>query len=93
MQGGEKDEMMDNTFTSTITRGGHSKFGMTEENMKAIKPHYKPMYVNCNKGREGYFGWFGYGGSVMNFNPELEIGFGYVPFNFVDIDMVNKRGA
>ena len=35
----------------------------------------------------------GFGGSVFNYNPELEIGFGYVPFNFIDMDMTNKRGA
>ena len=29
--------------------------------------------------RLGYFGWDGFGGSVMQWHPELEIGFGYVP--------------
>ena len=28
-------------------------------------------------GRDGYYGWFGYGGSVFEWNPELKIGFGY----------------
>ena len=27
--------------------------------------------------REGYFGWFGYGGSVLQWNPSLKIGFAY----------------
>ena len=29
--------------------------------------------------RLGYFGWDGFGGSVMQWHPELKIGFGYVP--------------
>jgi len=28
-------------------------------------------------GRDGYYGWFGYGGSVFEWNPDLKIGFGY----------------
>ena len=31
-----------------------------------------------NKNREGYFGWFGYGGSIMQWHPELKIGFAFV---------------
>ena len=38
-------------------------------------------------------GWMGMGGSVFNWHPALEIGFGYVPFDCIVIDMVNKRGA
>lgn len=30
-------------------------------------------------GRDGYFGWFGYGGSVFQWHPDLNIGFGYTP--------------
>ena len=32
-----------------------------------------------NSGRSGFFGWQGYGGSVFQWHPELQIGFGYVP--------------
>ena len=45
-------------------------------------------------GREGYVGWSGYGGSVMQWNPTLKIGFGYVPFDqFIptDIDCVRAK--
>ena len=28
-------------------------------------------------GRDGYYGWFGYGGSVFEWHPDLQIGFGY----------------
>ena len=29
--------------------------------------------------RIGYYGWDGLGGSVMQWNPDLKIGFGYIP--------------
>ena len=32
-------------------------------------------------GRDGWYGWVGHGGSVMQWHPELKIGFGYVPTN------------
>lgn len=48
------------------------------------------MSVN---GREGFIGWMGYGGSVMQWHPELKIGFGYVPSDFNVLDFNNTRGA
>lgn len=30
-------------------------------------------------GRDGYYGWFGYGGSVFQWHPEYKIGFAYTP--------------
>ena len=30
-------------------------------------------------GRDVYYGWFGYGGSVFQWHPDLRIGFGYTP--------------
>jgi hypothetical protein len=61
--------------------------------MKTTKPHNKSVAVNLHTGRAGYMGWMGAGGSVFNWYPELEIGFGYVPFELIIIDMVNKRPA
>lgn len=43
-------------------------------------------------GREGYYGWFGYGGSVFQWNPELRIGFAFVPTSLHWYDMTNTRG-
>ena len=43
-------------------------------------------------GRDGYFGWFGYGGSVFQWNPELKIGFAYTPTLLHWFDMTNGRG-
>ena len=44
-------------------------------------------------GREGFIGWMGFGGSVMQWHPELKIGFGYVPFDLNYLDRRNVRGA
>ena len=30
-------------------------------------------------GRDGFYGWFGYGGSIFQWHPEFKIGFGYTP--------------
>ena len=45
------------------------------------------------EGREGFVGWAGLGGSVMQWHPELKIGFGYVPCDFNVLDFNNTRGA
>ena len=70
-------------------------------------PKYAPIYsilptnftqggVNkfgdYEEGREGYYGWFGYGGSVFQWNPDLRIGFAYVPSYLHALDMTNARG-
>jgi len=43
-------------------------------------------------GRDGYFGWFGYGGSVFQWNPELQIGFAYTPTMMEWYDISNNKG-
>ena len=32
-----------------------------------------------NKNREGYYGWFGIGGSILQWHPEMQIGFAFIP--------------
>ena len=49
--------------------------------------------IDMNKGREGYYGWFGYGGSVVQWHPELKIGFAFIPTLLTGVEMVNQRGA
>ena len=34
----------------------------------------------------------GFGGSIFQWHPELEIGFGYVPTSLYVIDLMNERG-
>jgi hypothetical protein len=46
-----------------------------------------------NKNREGYYGWHGIGGSIMQWHPELQIGFAFTPTHLDITDFVNARGA
>ena len=43
-------------------------------------------------GRDGYYGWFGYGGSVFQWHPDLRIGFAYTPTYLHAFDLTNNRG-
>jgi len=50
------------------------------------------MHEQMHDGREGFVGWIGHGGSVMQWHPETKVSVGYVPFDFLDTDYSNKRG-
>ncbi|TRY81200.1 hypothetical protein TCAL_09008 [Tigriopus californicus] len=43
--------------------------------------------------RDGYIGWFGLGGSVFQYHPENQIGFGYVPTLLHWEDVGGARGT
>ena len=46
-----------------------------------------------NKNRKGFYGWFGLGGSIVQWHPELQIGFAFIP-TFLNVpDLLNSRGA
>ena len=45
------------------------------------------------KNRDGYYGWFGFGGSVFQWHPEMRIGFAFVPTCLQTLDLTNARGA
>ncbi len=45
-----------------------------------------------NQGREGFYGWMGFGGSIFQWHPELEIGFAFVPTSLHVLDILNERG-
>ena len=45
-----------------------------------------------NDGREGFYGWMGFGGSIFQWHREHEIGFGYVPTSLHALDLFNERG-
>lgn len=49
--------------------------------------------TRLNNNRTGFYGWQGIGGSVMQWNPETKIGFGYVTSNMNLMDHYNTRGA
>ena len=42
-------------------------------------------------GRDGYYGWMGYGGSVFQWHPRLRIGIAYAPTILEWFDMENNK--
>ncbi len=51
-----------------------------------------PMEKGLVEGREGFFGWMGFGGSIFQWHPRLKIGFSFVPTSLNWLDLVNERG-
>lgn len=45
-----------------------------------------------NEGREGFYGWMGFGGSIFQWHPERDIGFAFVPTSLHVLDFLNERG-
>ena len=72
-------------FDTTFTQGGVARFSNVGANGSALDRA-------LNVGREGYYGWFGLGGSIFQWHPEHRIGFGYVPTSLNILDFVNERG-
>ena len=70
---------------TTFTQGGLAQFD-------SPNGFYTPLDVGLNRGREGFFGWMGLGGSIFQWHPELQIGFAYVPTSLNVLDIVNERG-
>lgn len=71
--------------TTTFTQGGVATFTETNENSAKRERDF-------NEGREGFFGWMGLGGSLFQWHPEHQIGFGYVPTSLNVLDLYNERG-
>ncbi len=68
-----------------FTQGGLNLFTMSG-------PTNSTSDKALNKGREGFYGWMGLGGSIFQWNPEYEIGFAFVPTALHVIDVFNERG-
>jgi len=68
-----------------FTQGGVNRFVET-------RPGDARILRSFNAGREGYFGWMGLGGSIFQWNPTHDIGFGYVPTSLHVLDLMNERG-
>ena len=69
-----------------FTKGGLCQFENLPDASDGEKEH-------LNKNREGFYGWFGHGGSIFQWHPELEIGFAFVPTVLNTVEMTNERGA
>ena len=59
-------------MSTTFTSGGVCKFINQD---KDVGEEFK------NSRRDGFIGWMGAGGSILQWHPELKIGFGYNPFD------------
>ena len=68
-----------------FTKGGVAKFGPVKNETKVDRTFYEK--------REGFFGWYGLGGSVMQWHPDLKIGFAYIPTLLSWVDMANNKGG
>ena len=73
------------SFMTHFSQGGVARFG----EVAATAPSFEK---GLNQGREGFYGWMGLGGSLFQWHPEHQIGFGYVPTSLNVIDLVNERG-
>jgi len=73
-------------FNTAFTQGGLAQFGDLDDSPKSLT-------AALNNGREGFYGWLGYGGSVFQWHPELRIGFAYVPTSLNALDFFNQRGT
>jgi hypothetical protein len=45
-----------------------------------------------NQGREGFFGWMGFGGSIFQWHPEQDISFAFVPMSLHILDFLYEQG-
>ena len=72
-------------FATTFTQGGVALFTAATHKRARIEKA-------LNTGREGFYGWMGLGGSLFQWHPQYQIGFGYVPTSLNVLDLVNERG-
>jgi CubicO group peptidase (beta-lactamase class C family) len=71
--------------TTSFTQGGVAQFA-------AADSHSTHSEKALNTGREGFYGWLGLGGSIFQWHPQSQVGFGYVPTSLNVLDLVNERG-
>ena len=71
---------------TNFTKGGINSF----EKMEYVS---KLEALQMFKNREGYFGWFGFGGSILMWHPYMKIGFAFIPTQLNTNDFFNTKGA
>ena len=64
----------------------YTKGGTHYYNSKLIESSLNYVEKNSFSLREGFYGWQGIGGAIMQWNPELKIAFAYVPRDMSLID-------
>lgn len=70
---------------TSFTQGGVNRFAEVGHDATALERAF-------NTGREGFFGWMGFGGSIFQWHPGHEIGFAFVPTALHVLDLLNERG-
>ncbi|WP_239017289.1 serine hydrolase domain-containing protein [Seongchinamella sediminis] len=68
-----------------FTQGGVDKFLPCDADSSRLERDF-------NEGREGFYGWMGFGGSIFQWHPGLDIGFAFVPTSLHALDLLNERG-
>jgi CubicO group peptidase (beta-lactamase class C family) len=76
---------MGGVFSTRFTQGGVNEFRACTAQSTKIEREF-------NEGREGFYGWMGLGGSIFQWHPELDIGFGFAPTSLHILDLLNERG-
>jgi CubicO group peptidase (beta-lactamase class C family) len=76
---------MGGLFSTRFTQGGVDQFTPCTADSTKIEREF-------NEGREGFYGWMGLGGSIFQWHPQLDIGFGFVPTSLHVLDILNERG-
>lgn len=78
-------ENMGGLFNTRFTQGGVNQFVQCTASSSALDRDF-------NQGREGFYGWMGLGGSIFQWQPQLDIGFGFVCTSLHVLDFFNERG-
>lgn len=84
---------------SIFTAGGLCYFDLEEiqkhprNEFFGNKPMTKDLEYQLHAHRKGYYGWVGAGGCILQWHAEKQIGFGYVPSDFMEMDFYNYRGS
>ena len=68
-----------------FTQGGLALFSECDRDSSKLERDF-------NQGREGFYGWMGLGGSILQWHPRLDIGFAFVPTSLHVLDLLNERG-
>lgn len=70
---------------TTFTQGGVARFDSPVSGADVLER-------SLNRGREGFYGWMGLGGSIFQWHPASKVGFAFVPTSLHVIDFLNERG-
>lgn len=79
------EAMMGAAMLTRFTQGGVDCF-------QPCGPDSSRLERAFNEGREGFYGWMGFGGSIFQWHPEQDVSFAFVPTSLHYLDFLNERG-